>query len=44
MIDKEWLYQAWLDLAYQHYRANNATMFFACVRNAARVKKIYNLV
>ena len=41
MIDKKLLYQAWHDLACQHYRANNATMFLICLRNAARIKIMY---
>ena len=40
-LNKNWLYHRWHDLAGQHYRANNATEFIVCIRNAARVYNTY---
>ena len=40
-IDKRLLYDRWWDLAIQHYRAGNATMFSICLQNAGRVKDLY---
>lgn len=40
-LNKYQLYRNWLDLAAQHYRANNAREFFMCVRQAHRVRVTY---
>ena len=40
-LNKYWLYETWLDLAKQHFRAGNATMYVVCVINACRVYNTY---
>lgn len=40
-LNKLWLLQEWRELADQHFRAGNATMYYACLRHVTRIYNAY---